>query len=150
MGYLTVRFEVFYGPGAIIAVFHDCIIAMGIFALTGAEFSLQIVAALLALIGYSVHDTVIIYDRLREHYTKDKTLPLKDHVNDAVNQTLSRTILTSGATLFVCLAMYFLGGGAIKDFFFLMSVGIIVGTYSSIFIATPITVFVAKLLKKGQ
>ena len=146
--YLALRFEFIFAPGAVIALLHDSVIALGIFAMTGGDFSLQVVAAILALIGYSVNDTVVVYDRIREHQHKDKSLPLADHIDDAINQTLSRTILTSGATLLTCVAMYFLGGAAIKDFFFVMSVGIIKGTYSSIFIASPFTLFFDKLKKQ--
>lgn len=148
MIYLAIRFEFIFAPGAVIALAHDSIIALGLFALTGGDFSLQVVAALLALIGYSVNDTVVVYDRIREHQHQDKSLPLATHIDDAINQTLSRTILTSGATLLTCIAMYFLGGASIKDFFFVMSVGIIKGTYSSIFIASPFTLYFAKFVKK--
>lgn len=148
MLYLALRFEFIFAPGAVIALAHDSIIALGLFAMTGGDFSLQVVAAILALIGYSVNDTVVVYDRIREHQHQDKTLPLATHIDDAINQTLSRTVLTSGATLSVCVVMYFLGGASIKDFFFVMSVGIIKGTYSSIFIASPFTLYFAKFIKK--
>lgn len=148
MLYLALRFEFIFAPGAVIALAHDSIIALGLFAMTGGDFSLQVVAAILALIGYSVNDTVVVYDRIREHQHQDKTLPLATHIDDAINQTLSRTVLTSGATLAVCVVMYFLGGASIKDFFFVMSVGIIKGTYSSIFIASPFTLYFSKFIKK--
>jgi preprotein translocase subunit SecF len=145
--YLALRFEFIFAPGAVIALLHDSIISLGFFALSGGDFSLQVVAAILALIGYSVNDTVVVYDRIREHQHQDKNLPLEAHIDDAINQTLSRTILTSGATLSTCIVMYFLGGAAIKDFFFIMSVGIVVGTYSSIFIASPFTLILGKFKK---
>ncbi len=145
--YLALRFEFIYAPGAIVATIHDPIIALGVLSFIGGDFTLQVVAALLALIGYSVNDTVVVYDRIREHQHKEKNLPFEDHVDDAINQTLSRTILTSAATLLTCVVMYFLGGPAIKDFFLVMSVGIIVGTYSSIFIASPFTLFLSKIKK---
>ncbi len=145
--YLALRFEFIYAPGAVVALIHDSIISLGIFALTGWDFSLQIVAAILALIGYSVNDTVVIYDRIREHQQKDKSLPLNVHLDEAINQTLSRTILTSGATLSTCIIMYFFGGIAIKDFFFVMSIGIILGSYSTIFIAAPFTLLFEKFKK---
>ncbi len=107
---------------------------------------MQIVAAVLAIIGYSVNDTVVIYDRIRENEAQYPGLDIYTHINNASNETLSRTIITSGATLIVSAAMYFLGGIAIKDFFLAMSLGIIVGTYSSIFIASAITVWVEKIL----
>ncbi|MFI5390971.1 MAG: protein translocase subunit SecF, partial [Bacteriovoracales bacterium] len=136
-----------YAPGAIVAVIHDPIIALGVLAMIGGDFTLQVVAAILALIGYSVNDTVVVYDRIREHQHQDKSLPLETHIDDAINQTLSRTILTSLATLATCVIMYFFGGAAIKDFFLVMVVGIIVGTYSSIFIASPFTLLLSKLRK---
>jgi preprotein translocase subunit SecF len=147
MVYIGLRFDFKYSPGAIMALFHDVSIILGIFALTGTEFTLQTVAALLAVIGYSVNDTVIVYDRVREHEEMDQSVDLKFHINDAINDTLSRTILTSGTTLFVSLAMYFFGGLAIKDFFFAISLGVIIGTYSSIFIAAPVTLLLDRLNK---
>ncbi len=145
MIYIGLRFDFKYSPGAITALFHDVIIILGIFSLTGSEFSLQIVGALLAVIGYSVNDTVVVYDRVREHEEKGTSKSLKKNINIALNQTLSRTILTSCTTLFVSLAMYFLGGGIIHDFFFAISIGVFVGTYSSIYVAAPVTLFFDKL-----
>jgi preprotein translocase subunit SecF len=148
MVYIGLRFDFKYSPGAIAALFHDVIIILGIFAITGSEFTLNIVAALLAVIGYSVNDTVIVYDRVREHEERAPHKELKNHINLAINETLSRTILTSGTTLFVSLAMFFFGGLSIKDFFFAISLGVIIGTYSSIFVAAPITLSMDKLNKK--
>ena len=102
---------------------------------------MQTVAALLAVIGYSVNDTVVIYDRVREHESMNPALPLVDHINNAVNETMSRTILTSGTTLFISLALFFMGGPAIHDFFLAITLGVIIGTYSSIFVAAPATLF---------
>ncbi len=152
MIYIAIRFDFRYAPGAIFSLLHDVIVVSGIIAFTGHEFTLQTVAALLAIIGYSVNDTVIVYDRIREHEEADKThsRSLRDHVNDAVNDTLSRTILTSGATLLVSGTMYLMGGMAIRDFFLAMSVGIIFGTYSSVYVAASITIFTDKLLKKEK
>lgn len=144
MIYIGLRFDFKYSPGAIIALFHDVSIVLGIFALTGTEFTLQTVAAILAVIGYSVNDTVIVYDRVREHEAKFVGRSLFDHINNATNETLSRTILTSGTTLFVSITMFFMGGLAIRDFFMAFSVGVIVGTYSSIFVAAPVTLFFDK------
>lgn len=141
MIYIAIRFDFRYAPGAMISLFHDIIVVAGIIAWTGHEFSLQTVAALLAIIGYSINDTVIVYDRIREHEERDKTISLRQHINDAVNDTLSRTIITSLATLLVTVSMYFFGGIAIKDFFFAMSLGIIFGTYSSVYIAAITTLF---------
>lgn len=150
MIYVAVRFDFRFAPGAIISLLHDVIIVSGLVAFSGTEFTLQTVAALLALIGYSINDTVIVYDRIREHEESDpeKRLTLRQHVNNAVNDTLSRTILTSGATLLVSGTMYFMGGMAIKEFFFAMSLGIIFGTYSSVYVAASATIFTDDLLKK--
>lgn len=150
MIYLAVRFDFRYAPGAIVSLLHDVVVVAGIIAFTGNEFSLQTVAALLAIIGYSVNDTVIVYDRIREHEERDKTIPLAKHINDAINDTLSRTIITSGATLLVSASMYFLGGAAIKDFFFAMSIGIIFGTYSSVYVAAAMTLFADNFMKKSE
>ena len=150
MIYLAVRFDFRYAPGAMISLLHDAIVVAGIIAFSGQEFSLQTVAALLAIIGYSVNDTVIVYDRIREHEERDKTIPLAKHINDAVNDTLSRTIITSGATLLVSATMYFMGGAAIKDFFFAMSIGIIFGTYSSVYVAAAMTLYMDHFLKKSE
>lgn len=148
MVYIAIRFDFRYAPGAMISLFHDVIVVAGIIAWTGHEFSLQTVAALLAIIGYSINDTVIVYDRIREHEDRDKTITLRQHINDAVNDTLSRTIITSLATLLVTISMFFFGGIAIKDFFFAMSLGIIFGTYSSVYIAAITTLFTDTQMKK--
>lgn len=139
MIYIGLRFDFKYSPGAIVALFHDVSIILGVFAFTGTEFTLQTVAALLAVIGYSVNDTVIVYDRVREHEARFIGRPLSEHINNAVNETLSRTFLTSGTTLFVSMTMLFFGGLAIRDFFLAISLGVIIGTYSSIFVAAPVT-----------
>ena len=145
MIYIGLRFDFKYSPGAIVALFHDVSLILGLFALTGTEFTLQTVAALLAVIGYSVNDTVIVYDRVREHEEKNPSLPLFTHINNAINETLSRTILTSGTTLFISLAMYFFGGLAIRDFFLAITLGVFIGTYSSIFVAAPVTLFFERI-----
>ena len=150
MIYIGLRFDFKYSPGAVVALIHDVSIILGIFALTGTEFTLQTVAALLAVIGYSVNDTVIVYDRVREHEAKYPGLELKTHINNAVNETLSRTILTSGTTLFVSITMYFFGGLAIRDFFLAISLGVIIGTYSSIFVAAPVTLFFDHMNQKKK
>lgn len=149
MVYVGLRFDFKYAPGAIVALLHDVSMTLGLYCLLGTEFTLQTVAALLAVIGYSVNDTVIIYDRVREHENKDPSLPLATHINNATNETLSRTIMTSGTTLFVSISMFLFGGDAIKDFFMAVSFGIIVGTYSTIFIAAPVTLFLEKFNKGG-
>ena len=148
MVYISVRFDFRYAPGTMVSIIHDLTIICGILAFTGMEFSLQIVGALLALIGYSVNDTVVVYDRIREYEGKYPEKSLLENINDAVNDTLSRTIVTALATLIVCLAMYFFGGGAIKDFFFVLSVGIILGTYSTVYVAAGFVVLSDVLSKK--
>ena len=144
MIYIGLRFDFKYSPGAIGALFHDVCIVLGVFALTGTEFTLQTVAALLAVIGYSVNDTVIVYDRVRENEVNMPGKSLAQQIDRSVNETLSRTVLTSGTTLFVSFAMYLFGGEAIKSFFFAITLGVVVGTYSSIFVAAPITLMFAR------
>ena len=150
MVYIAIRFDFRYAPGAFVSLAHDVIVVAGFIAWTGHEFSLQTVAALLAIIGYSINDTVIVYDRIREHEMRDSSISLGQHINDAVNDTLSRTIITSAATLLVSGSMYLFGGGAIKDFFFAMSLGIIFGTYSSVYVAAAVTLFADKYAKKSH
>lgn len=151
MVYMAIRFDFRYAPGVMVSLLHDVIIVSGILAFIGSEFSLHTVAALLSIIGYSVNDTVIVYDRIREHEEHgDKTKSLETHINDAVNDTLSRTILTSVATLLVSASMYFFGGAALRDFFLAMSIGIIFGTYSSVYVAASTTLFVDGLMKKSN
>ncbi|EQC44180.1 protein translocase subunit SecF [Bacteriovorax sp. Seq25_V] len=150
MVYIGLRFDFKYSPGAIIALFHDVTIVLGVFALTGTEFTLQTVAAILAVIGYSVNDTVIVYDRVREHEAKFVGKKLVEHINNATNETLSRTILTSGTTLFVSIAMLVAGGLAIRDFFMAFTLGVVIGTYSSVFVAAPITLVFDKYRKKSE
>lgn len=142
--YIGLRFNFKYAPGAVIALIHDASIVMGVWVIFDIEFTLQTVAAILTIIGYSVNDTVVIYDRVREHEDKNPGKPLLSVLNIAVNETLSRTILTAGATLLSALAMYIWGGKSIKDFFLAMSIGIVVGTYSSIFIAASCTLVLDK------
>lgn len=150
MIYVAIRFDFRYAPGAILSLLHDVIAIAGIVAFSGNEFSLQTVAALLAIIGYSINDTVVIYDRIRENEAANPDLPMSKHINDAVNDTLSRTIVTSVATLLVSGSMYFFGGVAIRDFFFAMTIGIIFGSYSTIYIAGAITVFTDSYMKKSE
>jgi len=126
-----------YAMGAIVALVHDVMITVGLFSLFDKEFSLPIVAALLTIIGYSLNDTIIVFDRIRENLRKHHKKPLEFVINRSVNETLSRTILTALTTLVVVLALFFFGGGIIHDFAFAMIVGILVGTYSSIYIASP-------------
>lgn len=138
--YITWRFEFRFALGAVVALFHDIIITIGIFSITDKEFTLPVLAAVLTIVGYSLNDTIVIYDRIRENLKKMAREKLRVIINSSINETLSRTILTSGTTLFVVTALLILGGGVIHDFAFTLMIGIIVGTYSSIFVASPILI----------
>lgn len=127
-----------YALGAIIALIHDVCITVGAFSLTNREISLAIIAAFLTIVGYSLNDTIIVFDRIRENLRRSRRQPFEEVMNSSINETLSRTILTSGTTLIVVFALFILGGGVIHDFAFAILVGIIVGTYSSIFVASPV------------
>jgi preprotein translocase subunit SecF len=135
--YIWLRFELRFGVGAIMACVHDVIVTLGLFALMGFEFNLTTVAAFLTLIGYSVNDTVVIFDRIRENMRKNRRKPLIEVMNESINQTLSRTLLTGGSTLLALAALLIWGGDVIRGFAFVMLVGILVGTYSSIYVASP-------------
>lgn len=135
--YIWIRFELRFGVGAIMACVHDVLVTLGLFALFDFEFNLTTIAAFLTLIGFSVNDTVVIFDRIRENMRKTRREPLIVTMNKSINQTLSRTILTGGATLLALAALLYWGGDVIRGFAFVMFVGIIVGTYSSIYIASP-------------
>jgi preprotein translocase subunit SecF len=148
MIYLALRFDYKFAPGAIAALIHDVTIIVGAFILTQKEFSLQIVAALLAIIGYSVNDTVVIYDRVREIETMHPHLSMVETINRALNETMSRTIITSLTVLGVSVVMLVWGGSVIHDFFFAMTIGVILGVYSTIFIAIPMTAFYEKMTSK--
>lgn len=148
MVYIALRFDYKYSPGAIVALVHDVLIIIGIFIIFNKEFSLQIVGALLAVIGYSVNDTVVVYDRVREHEEKSPSNTLGEQINFALNETLTRTILTSITTLMVSSVMYFMGGAAIEDFFFAICLGVLIGTYSSVFVAAPTILFFDKFANK--
>jgi preprotein translocase subunit SecF len=141
LAYIVLRFRSFpFGVGAIVATIHDVLITVGLLAIFGREFNLVTVAALLTLVGYSVNDTVVVYDRIRENMRSPKKEPLEAVINRSINQTLSRTILTSGATMLVVVALFFLGGEVLNTFALTLIIGIIVGTYSSIYVASPIIV----------
>lgn len=148
MIYLALRFDYKFAPGAIAALIHDVTLIIGAFIITQKEFSLQIVAALLAIIGYSVNDTVVIYDRVREIEAAHPNLSTGEVINRAINETMSRTIITSLTVLGVSLVMLFWGGSVIHDFFFAMTIGVILGVYSTIFIAIPMTVVYEKYVAK--
>ncbi len=147
--YIWFRFEWQFGLGAVIALSHDVITTIGIFAILGMEFNLSTVAAILTIAGYSINDTVVVYDRVRENLRKFKTLDLGQLLNNSINQTFSRTIMTSLTTLIALLALYFLGGEVIKDFSFAMIWGVLVGTYSSICLAVPLLLYL-NLNRRGS
>ncbi len=136
--YIAFRFEWIYGVAAVVAVFHDVLVTLGIFSLLQEEISLNVVAALLTLIGYSVNDTIVIFDRVRENLRLRRREDLTKIVNDSINQTLSRTILTSGLTFLAVLALYLFGGEVLKGFSLVLVIGIIVGSYSTLAIASPV------------
>ena len=138
--YIWFRFEWQFGIGAICALVHDIIITIGVFSLLQLEFNLSIIAALLTIVGYSLNDTVVIYDRIREELRKYKKMPIMELINQALNLTLSRTLMTSITTLLALFSLYLFGGEVIKGFTFAMIWGVLIGTYSSIFIASPILI----------
>ncbi len=140
MVYIAFRFDLRYGPGTVVALLHDAVITVGAFAITYKEFSLTTVAAVLTIIGYSMNDTIVVFDRIRENATALRDRRFDRVVNQSINETLSRTIWTSATVFFVTFAMNVFGVGVIRDFAFAMNVGVIVGTYSSIFIASPILI----------
>ena len=141
MVYVAFRFDLRYGPGTVVALLHDAILVIGAFAVTYREFSLTTVAAVLTIIGFSMNDTIVVFDRIRENATRLRDRRFDRVVNQSINETLSRTILTSATVFFVTLAMNIFGVGVIRDFAFAMNVGVIVGTYSSIFIASPVLIW---------
>jgi preprotein translocase subunit SecF len=138
--YIAFRFEWVYGAAAVLAVFHDVLITLGLFSIFHFEISLTVIAALLTLVGYSMNDTIVIFDRVRENNRLMRREPLAVIVNRSINQTLSRTILTSGLTFLTVLVLFVLGGETLRSFSFAMVVGIVVGTYSSFGIAAPLVV----------
>ncbi len=142
--YVGIRFDFYFAPGALIALAHDVIIVLGAIALFNKEFNLSILAALLTVVGYSVNDTIIVYDRIREHGRRISQSTVETVVNECINQTLSRTIITSFTALIVLIILFIVGGGVIHDFAFCMIVGVITGTYSSIFIASPVYIWLYK------
>jgi preprotein translocase subunit SecF len=138
--YLWFRFQLIYGVAAVVACFHDTLITVGAFALTGREISLTVIAAILTLVGYSMNDTIVVFDRIRENLRLSRRESLTDLVNRSINQTLSRTVLTSGLTFVTVLALFIFGGQVLNDFSFALVVGILIGTYSSIAVAAPMLV----------
>ena len=139
--YIAFRFEWIYGLGAVIACFHDTIITVGLFSLFDKEMSMTVIAALLTLVGYSMNDTIVIFDRIRENLKLSRRDPLDVVMNRAVNQTLSRTIMTSGLTFLAVIALFLFGGPVLHGFSFALVCGILIGTYSSVFVASPIVLF---------
>ncbi len=151
--YIAVRFDFYFSPGAVVALVHDVTITMGIFAWTGMEFDLTVVAALLTIVGYSLNDTIVVYDRIRE------TMPSEDkvkeserggYVNQAINDTLSRTLLTSITTMLVIVALLIFATGVIKTFGIAMAIGVTVGTYSSVFVASPVYLILRKWMPSNE
>jgi preprotein translocase subunit SecF len=138
--YLWFRFELIYGVAAVVAVFHDTLITVGAFSLANLDISLTVVAAILTLVGYSMNDTIVVFDRIRENVRMLRKDTLADIVNKSINQTLSRTILTSGLTFLTVLALFVFGGEVLHGFSFALVVGILIGTYSSIAVAAPMLV----------
>ena len=139
--YIWVRFEWQFSVGSIIALFHDVTITLGIFSLLSLEINLSIIAAVLTIVGYSMNDTVVIYDRIRENLLKYNKISISDIANLSINETLARTIITSVTTLLALFSIYILGGEILRGFSFAMILGVIIGTYSSIFVASPILKF---------
>jgi len=136
--YITWRYEFRYALGGIVALIHDVIVTVGVFTLLNKEFTLTVIAALLTVIGYSINDTIVVFDRIRENIRKNPKQNLGEVINSSINQTLSRTILTSFAVFLVVVALYLFGGSVINDFAFVLIVGVVFGTYSSVFIASPL------------
>jgi preprotein translocase subunit SecF len=141
LAYIAFRFEWIYGLGAVIACFHDTIITIGLFSIFNEQISMTVIAALLTLVGYSMNDTIVIFDRIRENLKLSRREPLESVMNRAVNQTLSRTVMTSGLTFLTVIALFAFGGPVLHGFSFALVCGIIVGTYSSVFVASPIVLF---------
>jgi len=152
--YVTFRFEFRFALGADAALLHDITIVLGLFALTGKEFSLPVIAALLTVIGYSLNDTIVVFDRIRENFAANRKRknPNEENgvVNDSINQTIARTLMTSVTTLLVVLALFFLGGEVIHDFAFALIAGIFVGTYSSIYVASPVMLALSGRFKSNE
>ena len=147
MIYIGFRFDQFYAMGSVVAIAHDILITLGIFSLLNLEINLSIIAAFLTIVGYSLNDTIVIFDRFRENSQKDLKLSLIELANLSLNQTMSRTIITSLTTLMVVIILFFVGGEVIKYFAFALIIGVIVGTYSSIFIASPFMLYFKSKIK---
>jgi len=148
--YIAFRFDFKFGPGALVSMVHDVLIVFGYYLLTQREFNLTAIAAILTVVGYSVNDTIVIYDRIREEMARFKGRPFAEIINLSINETLSRTILTSGVTALSLVGLLIFGEGEIFDFAAAMLVGILVATYSSIFVASPLTIWFEEYLKRGK
>lgn len=146
--YVGIRFDFRYAPGAVIALFHDAIVTVGVFIVLNKQFDLQVLAAILALVGYSINDTIVIFDRIREISQQHPEFSIEQSVNRAMNETLGRTILTSFATFLTCASLFFFGGKVIHDFSFALMIGIIVGSYSTIFVASSLVITLTRYQKK--
>ena len=145
--YIALRFEWIYGAAAVFAVFHDTLVTLGLFSLLNYEINLTVIAALLTLVGYSVNDTIVVFDRVRENLKTRRRDEFETVLNDSINQTLSRTILTSGLTFLTVIALFLFGGEIINNFAFAMVIGIIVGTYSSVAVAAPLVLVYTNLVR---
>ncbi len=150
--YIGFRFDFYFAPGAIIALIHDVLIALGAFALTGREISLTVIAAFLTIVGYSINDTIVIYDRIRENIPEMTKLSLRELINLSINETFSRTIITSLTVFIVVVILFLFGEGDIQNFGFAMMFGTISGAYSTVFVATPCYIFLkeSKLFNKAK
>jgi preprotein translocase subunit SecF len=144
------RFDLRFAPGGIVALAHDALLVVGAFAITGKEFNLQTIAAVLTVVGYSINDTIVVFDRVRERVALFRDADIEETANAALNDTLSRTLLTTLTTLMVVVATFVLGTGPIKDFAFALIVGMLVGTYSSLYIATPVFLWVNNRFYGGK
>ena len=142
--YITIRFELKYAVGAIAALTHDVLVTLGIFSIFGYEISLAVIAAFLTIVGYSLNDTIVIFDRVRENLKMLKKTKLTSVINQSINDSLSRTIVTSLTTFFVVLILFIFGGEVLHTFSFAMIIGVVVGTYSSIFVASPVVIYMNK------
>jgi len=147
--YVTLRFEFSFAIGAVVALVHDVIITVGLFSLIGGELSLVMVGAILTIAGYSINDTIVVFDRIREGLTHGERGSIQSLMNTSINETLSRTILTGGTTLLSVGALYFFGGAVLRDFSFAILMGIAIGTYSSIFVAAPVVLWASRIRGKS-
>jgi preprotein translocase subunit SecF len=140
--YIAFRFDIYFAPGAILCLFHDAIVTMAVLALIGEQFSLATIAGILTLVGYSINDTIVVFDRIRETMGTARGAELKDVVNRSVNETLGRTVMTAGSTLLACVCLMVFGRGTVlASFGLIMTIGIVLGTYSSVYVAAPVFVW---------